>query len=107
MRSTRTDDLYYDDGAGWEPIGTCDGTYECHASDPGYAATFRGNGHVIRNLLIRRPDASDNVGLFGYLAGGSRIEEVGLRGVHVEGRMNMSAAWQGRLMIEQSSPLAT
>ncbi len=83
--NTRTDDLYYDDGAGWEPIGTCDGTYECHAFDPGYAATFRGNGHVIRNLLIRRPDER-RVGLFGYLAGGSRIEEVGLRGVHVEGR---------------------
>ena len=81
--STRTDDLYYNNGAGWEPIGTCDGT-ECHRFDPGYAATFRGNGHVIRNLLILRPGAN-HIGLFGFLISEGRIEGVGLHGVSVVG----------------------
>ena len=71
--STRTDDLYYNAGAGWEPIDTCD--WWCSASDR-YAATFRGNGHVIHNLFIRR-SSEYYVGLFGYLGSGSRIEGVG------------------------------
>ena len=85
--STRTDDLYYNGGAGWEPIGTCDAVYAygCNSFDPGYAAAFKGNGHVIHNLFIQRP-REEYVGLFGFLNHGSRIEGVGLRDASVEGR---------------------
>ena len=44
--STRTDDLYWNDGAGWEPIGDR------------YNALFRGNGYFIENLYINRSSAS-------------------------------------------------
>ena len=42
------DDDYWNDGAGWAPIGT--------GEDP-FAATFEGNGHVLANLWIARSDA--------------------------------------------------
>ena len=38
-------DTYWNDGAGWDPIGDRHSPYE---------ATFEGNGHTIRNLFIRR-----------------------------------------------------
>ena len=65
-------DGYWNDGAGWEPIGT-------------YAATFHGNGHVIANLLINR-GTMDNVGLFGQLGSGSEVRHVGLRAANVTGQ---------------------
>ena len=100
--STRTDDLYYNGGAGWEPIGTCDAVYAygCNTSDPGYAAAFRGNGHVIHNLFIQRP-REKYVGLFGFVSPGSSIEGVGLRDVSIEGDefvgglAGQAGAWEG------------
>ena len=65
-------DRFWNDGAGWEPIGT-------------YAATFHGNGHVIANLLINR-GTMDNVGLFGQLGSGSEVRHVGLRAANVTGQ---------------------
>ena len=65
-------DGFWNDGAGWEPIGT-------------YAATFHGNGHVIANLLINR-GTMDNVGLFGQLGSGSEVRHVGLRAANVTGQ---------------------
>ena len=65
-------DAYWNDGAGWEPIGP-------------FTATFAGNGHTLANLFIAR-SGTDEVGLFGRLGTGSLIRNVGLRGVDVRGR---------------------
>ena len=70
----RTDsigDTYWNSGAGWQPIG---GTF---------SSTFRGNGHVIRNLFINR-ESTTNVGLFSIFGGGL-IEQLGLTNVQVTG----------------------
>ena len=60
------DDVYWNDGGGWIPIG--------ESSDP-FVATFEGGGHTISNLYIRR---SPNVGLFGVLGSGSTVSGIGL-----------------------------
>ena len=69
-------DGYWNDGAGWEPLG--------HAVTA-FTATFDGNGHVIANLLINR-GTMDNVGLFGQLGSGSEVRHVGLRAANVTGQ---------------------
>ena len=69
-------DAYWNDGAGWEPIGT---------SAASFTATFHGNGHVIANLFINR-DTMDNVGLFGTTGSASVVRNVGLRAADVTGR---------------------
>ena len=65
-------DAYWNEGAGWEPVGT---------SAAQFTATFDGNGHVIANLFINR--SSDQVGLFGTASG--TLRHVGLTGVAVTG----------------------
>ena len=69
-------DDYWNDGAGWEPIGTADAPFR---------ATFEGNGHVIANLMIDR-SAANEVGLFGLAGAGSVIGNAEVRGVQVTGR---------------------
>ena len=66
-------DDYHNGGMGWEPIGTFTNKF---------TATFKGNGYVISNLFISRT-ATSNVALFGALAGGGRIESVGLKNAYV------------------------
>ena len=66
------DDAYWNDGSGWEPIGT---------STAKFTATFDGNGQVIANLFIER--SSERVGLFGTSSG--VVRRVGLTNVEVEG----------------------
>ena len=52
---------------GWLPIGDCGANNECGESsnndDSPFTTTFEGNGHVIRNLAIRRDQTT--IGLFG------------------------------------------
>ena len=67
-------DLYWNEGSGWEPIGT---------STAKFAATFDGGGHEIANLTIAR-DSTDRVGLFGTSSG--VVRRVGLTNVNVTGR---------------------
>lgn len=51
-------DAYWNDGEGWEPIGS---------SDFGeFRAKFDGNGHQIRNLYV---DRTGDAGLFGHVEG--------------------------------------
>ena len=69
-------DAYWNDGSGWEPIGT--------RAAP-FTATFHGNGHTIANLFIDR-DTMDNVGLFGTTGSTSVVRNVGLRAADVTGR---------------------
>ena len=63
-------DAYWNDGAGWEPIGS---------------GTFDGNGYTVGNLYIDRPRV-DDVGLFGN---SYRIRNVVLYGVDVTGNDNV------------------
>ena len=65
----------WNDGAGFEPIGT---------SRTRFKGTFDGDGHVITRLTINRSD-TDYVGLFGSAGPGSILRNVGLVGGSVSG----------------------
>ena len=67
-------DAYWNDGAGWLPIGDF-----AHK----FTANFDGNGHTIANLYINR-SRTNYVGLFGY-ARDSSIKQVGLASATVSG----------------------
>ena len=74
-------DTYWNDGAGWAPIGS---------EDAPFTAVFEGDRHTLTNLFINRP-TEDGIGLFGEVqrgavAGGGVIRNVGLIKVDVTGR---------------------
>ena len=73
-------DAHWNDGAGWEPISN---GFHYSGSYRGYHGTFDGNGYVIANLYIDRPDPHFPVGLFGANTG--TIRNVILHGVDVTG----------------------
>lgn len=62
-------DEYWNDGEGWEPIDS---------SDHEFRVVFDGNGHLLRNLYINRPEEI-NVGLLGS------IRNVEIKGLAVVG----------------------
>jgi hypothetical protein len=62
-------------GKGWQPIGAL------HQS---FTGSFDGQGYEIRDLYINRPD-EDNVGLFGFVNLGGRIEDAGVINANVTG----------------------
>lgn len=67
---------------GWEPIGTqasyIDQNYDIREN--AFKAVFNGNGHVIKNLYINRPNAH-SVGLFGVIAD-AQIENLKLHDIN-------------------------
>ena len=65
-----TNDDYWNGGEGWAPLGE-------YSSNP-FTAIFEGNGYVINNLTINRPN-TDYVGLFGYV-NNAQIHQLGLSG---------------------------
>ena len=65
----------WNSGAGFEPIGS--------ETNP-FTGVFDGQGHVIRNLTIRRPD-ENYVGLFAKLGIGSTVQNLGLENVFILG----------------------
>ena len=74
-------DTYWNDGAGWEPIGS---------EDAPFIAVFNGDRRTPANLFINRP-TEDGIGLFGevqrgVVAGSGVIRNVGLINVDVTGR---------------------
>ena len=71
-------DDYWNDGAGWAPIGG------------DYNAEFHGNGHTIANLFINRGSQGD-VGLFSVLGNAAYIHHVGLINVNVTGNLQTGA----------------
>ena len=89
--STRSDDLYWNAGAGWQPIG---------AESNNFVADFDGQGHVVENLFINRP-TEDHAGLFGYFgfkdsddhtaADTPFIRNVGIVDADVSGRNQVGA----------------
>src|SRR5690554_938145 len=64
-------DAYWNEGAGWLPLGGS-------STNQAFQAEFNGNGHVIRNLYINRP-TTNYIGLFG-VTDGALISRVGLAG---------------------------
>ena len=68
-------DTYWNNGAGWIPIG--------HGANTRFTADFDGNNHTIANLYINRSGAS-YTGLFGNVLGSS-IRQVGLVSATVSG----------------------
>jgi trimeric autotransporter adhesin len=70
--------------AGFDPLGIDE-----YSGTP-FSGAFDGLGHTIDNLTINRP-TTDNVGLFGYLAGDSIVRNVGLQGGSTRGGDNTGA----------------
>jgi hypothetical protein len=70
-------------GKGWQPIGTT-------AENDGFVGSFNGQGYVIRDLFIDRFDES-RVGLFGVVAEGGVIENIGVVNGNVTGCDDVSA----------------
>ena len=74
-----SDDAYWNNGAGWDPIGR---------SGADFLTTFEGNGHTVRNLFINRP-STNYAGLFGYTDWAAKIRHVGLIQADVAGRTHV------------------
>ena len=70
----------YSSGEGWVPIGNETNKFN---------GIFNGNGHVISNLTINRPN-TDNQGLLGMTNKMSEIKNVGLQDVKISGRTNVA-----------------
>ncbi len=75
--AARTDDAYYNGGAGWTPIGT---------GPASFTGTFRGNGHTLSNLQINAPAGTLQIGLFGVING--PVSGIGLPNASVTGAHN-------------------
>ena len=73
-----SDDDYWNDGDGWEPIGW-DSTYEFAYF---FNATFDGNGHTLSNLFTAGRAYS---GLFGRIGLDGEVRELTLSDVNVSG----------------------
>jgi len=63
------------DGKGWQPVGT----YEAR-----FTGTFDGQGYEISEIFVGRPD-EDPVGLFGCVAEGATVSNIGILGADVTG----------------------
>ncbi len=71
----------WNNGAGFVPIGTYDGSSEDAAS---YRGTFNGQGYYINGLTVNLPDSSSGVGLFGD-TGIATLENLSLTNVSITG----------------------
>ena len=72
---TDSGDAYYNNGAGWQPIGSASNQY---------SGNFKGNGNTINNLFINRN--THYTGLFGVTTAASRIETLGIINANVTAR---------------------
>jgi large repetitive protein len=71
----------FNEGNGWEPIGT---------STSVFIGNYNGQGHAIINLYINRP-ASDSTGLFGVINKPAVISNLGLINCSVTGKVSTGA----------------
>ena len=83
------DPTYWNSGSGWNPIGTI------------FTATFRGNGHTISHLYIRRSSAPQ-IGLF-VTGTNATIEGVGIVHADIEGGSTNTGALGGSFQGSSSS----
>ena len=74
------DDAYYNGGVGLRPDWD-----RRQPRQRDSTPTFKGNGHVISNLFIKRA-STDDMGLFGALDDNARVESVGVKDAYVAGR---------------------
>lgn len=65
----------YNTGSGWTPISR-------------FRGKLNGNGKIIKNLMINRPD-SDNVGLFNQVYSGGYVINLGITNAQVTGKNNV------------------
>jgi len=72
------------DGKGWQPIGIPDDP--SHKTYDPFHGTFDGQGYEIRDLVIYRPE-QNWVGLFGVIAEGSVVENMGVANAVITGDM--------------------
>ncbi len=75
-----------EDDAGWRPIGHFRGWLDFEP----FTGRYDGNGHVIRNLTINRPE-DEHIGLFGYLDEDAAIVNVALIDVDIQGGQHTGA----------------
>jgi len=69
---TKTSSAYNNGGLGFSPIGN---------NTKKFTGTFNGKGHIISNLYINRNQ--QNVGLFGNVGSGVRIDSLGLENINI------------------------
>ena len=69
-------------GEGWLPLGWALENRTAGSSPDPFTAAFKGNGHVVSNLFVDRPEDT-RVGFVAHAAG--RIEDLRLRDVNVAG----------------------
>ncbi|MEQ9219656.1 MAG: GLUG motif-containing protein, partial [Cyclobacteriaceae bacterium] len=72
---------FWNDGSGWEPIGTM--------ASP-FSGNFNGQGYTISGLFIDR-SAEDDIGLFGVTAATATVQELNLASVDIKGGSNVGA----------------
>lgn len=75
-----SDTAYWNEGAGWRPLGT---------ADQPFSGSYLGNGFRIFGLTINRPD-ENHVGFIGY-AESAQAERLGLVDVRVSGADHVGA----------------
>lgn len=89
-------DSYWNAGSGWVALGA-------DYSAP-FTAVFDGNGHLVRNLMINRPNES-NQGLFGY-TDRANLRNVGLTGnlmsITAESNLGALVGYSGNSQISNS-----
>jgi len=77
---------------------------------PYFAGEFEGNGHKISNLSFNF-DFVYNVGLFGYLARGGRVTQVGVENVNITGASSVGGLvgynWEGTVRDSNSTGSVT
>ena len=76
------DDYEDSNDSGWQPIGD----YTNVLDNNPFNSIFEGNGHTIANLMINRPNAG-RVGLFSYTGSSSKISNIGLLNVRINGQI--------------------
>ena len=82
----RTDDTYWNSGAGWTPIGPYTGAFD------GARATY-----TISNLYIDTASGSGDVGLFSSLGAGADVSDVALEDVDIRGAGGNVGAVAGKV----------
>ncbi len=72
--------------AGWEPIGNCgpDNTCSTARDNESFTGVFEGNGFVIRNLYINRPNVN-GVGFFGSVSTSALLNQIALSNIAIRG----------------------
>ena len=74
-------------GYDWEAVGTWTGST---VSSTAFTGELNGNGYVIKNLTINKPNKSSQ-GLFGIIDYGSTISNLGLTNVNITGDLQVGA----------------